>query len=167
MRPKRRRLTSWVRVRDHAPMIVTLLSCMSWRWGPLPQEWRLHPWVFVQIWKRCDRADADISATRENAERRLFLSNEGPEFPFGNGRSDAPVASNLPLCVSASDSDSAHVGEGAPGGLTIDYCGSLLAQGALVHGDHSLFRWGPMATPTPRSRLGMRGRWFSSYGHGP
>ena len=42
-------------------------------------------------------------------------------------------------------SDSAHVGVGAPGGLTVDSCGSPLTQAAaLVHGDHLPFRRGPM-----------------------
>ena len=57
------------------------------------------------------------------------------------------MASDPPLRVSASGSDSVHVGVGAPGGLTIDSRGSPLAQPPLVHRDHSPFRLGPVKTP--------------------
>lgn len=39
---------------------------------------------------------------------------------------------------------------GAPGGLTIDSCGSPLAQAALVRGYHSPFRRGLVETPVAR-----------------
>lgn len=84
----------------HVPSCLYSGADILSRWDPLSQVW-------------------DIFS--------IFL-DEGPKCPIGNGQSDAPVALEPPLHVSASGSDSPHVGVCAPGVLTIDSCGSPVAQ---------------------------------------
>jgi hypothetical protein len=72
-------------------------------------------------------------------------------------RDPIALASDPPLRVSASGSDSVHIGVGAPGGLTIDSRGSPLAQPPLVPRDHSPFRLGPVKTPITQGPVAPMG----------
>ena len=47
------------------------------------KEWRLHPWVFAQIWERFGRADVDLYASRENVQCSLLFLMRDPSAPFG------------------------------------------------------------------------------------
>lgn len=61
-----------------------------------------------------------LRSSRKHGVLSIFVI-ERPECPIGNGRSDEPVASDPPFCVSTSGCDSAHVhfGEGLPGGFPL------------------------------------------------
>lgn len=46
-----------------------------------------------------------------------------------------------------------HVGEGAPGGLVIDFCSFPLAQASLVRRDRPHIGRGPVATPVAQGSI--------------
>ncbi|XP_041840350.1 uncharacterized protein LOC121639256 [Melanotaenia boesemani] len=53
------------------------------RGNPLYGEWRLHPQVVAQIWRRYGQADVDLFASQENTHCPLFFSLSDVSAPLG------------------------------------------------------------------------------------
>lgn len=117
------------------------LGCRSFIQVEPSQERSLHHCVVSQVWDIFVRADVDRRGDVKRAVSSIFC-DEGPECPIGNGHPGAPVASNPPLHVSTSGSDSSHV--------VIHSCSSMLAQAALVAKIIRLLVWDPWQLLLPR-----------------
>ncbi|XP_027901587.1 uncharacterized protein LOC114162038 [Xiphophorus couchianus] len=67
----------------HIPGHLNLGADLLSRGGPLVREWRLHPSVVVQIWRRFGKASVDLFATKANTHCPLFFSITDHSAPLG------------------------------------------------------------------------------------
>ncbi|XP_061576587.1 uncharacterized protein LOC133442594 [Cololabis saira] len=67
----------------HVPGPLNTAADLMSRGGPTPGEWRLHPQVVEEIWRRFGRADVDLFASRESTHCRLFFSLKNDNPPLG------------------------------------------------------------------------------------
>ena len=61
---------------SHIPGVLNTAADLLSRGGPLPGEWRLHPEVVEEIWRRFGRAEVDLFASEETAHCRVWVSEE-------------------------------------------------------------------------------------------
>ena len=67
----------------HVPGALNSAADIMSRGGPQPAEWRLHPQVVSEIWRRLGRAEVDLFASRESTHCPLFFSLRNDDPPMG------------------------------------------------------------------------------------
>lgn len=75
----------------HVPGPLNTAADMLSRGGPCPGEWRLHPQVVVEIWRRFGSAAVDPFASRASTHCPLFFSLKADDPPWaGMPRASQP-----------------------------------------------------------------------------
>ncbi|XP_045548073.1 uncharacterized protein [Salmo salar] len=65
----------------HIPGCQNIGADLMSRGGPRDDEWRLHPEIVLQIWKRFGRAEVDLFASRVNAQCPLWFPLRAQDEP--------------------------------------------------------------------------------------
>lgn len=143
----------------HVPGVLNSAADIMSRGGPQPGEWRLHPEVVSELWRRFGRAEVDLFASRESTHCPLFFSLGNDSPPLGWDALAHPWPRCSALRLPSLLSPPAPPTQG-PGGARAAYTrGSPVAPHGMVLGDPTSAGQVAMGTPTPEgpSLPGERG----------